>query len=221
MLIIHGEDQISSRQYFLDQKKKYLPSHYQLTELTDEDFTFDHFFHLSNSASLFGQKPVIIIEKLFSSRPNSQKNQIVDYLISHPDNSTMVWEDRDISSKIKGLSPSLVKNFSFPKTIWTFLDNISVKNYYQALISTPAEIILSLLAKRIHDLILIHNHIPMEVSPWQLSKLQSQASKYSLKQLFILHRNLLIIDYRQKTSNQLFGLSHDLELWITKVYYFQ
>ncbi len=219
MLIIHGDDQVSSRRYLLDQKKLYEDGHRPVLDLSADNLTFDRFYLSVNSATLLGSLPVILLEKLFSSRPNKEKNRIIDYLLLHPASDVLVWEDKNISPKLKSVPPASVKTFDFPKVLWNFIDQISVPSYHRALTTTPAEVMIGLLAKRIHDLMLVQSGQTAAFPPWQLTKLKSQMSSYSQKKLIRLHTDLLRLDFQSKTSATVFDLPSALELWVAKAYY--
>ena len=72
MLIIHGEDQIASRKFFLDHKTE-KPGDI----LEAEGLTASEFRSRMESVSLFGDMPYIYLEGLFARRPSNDKKKLL------------------------------------------------------------------------------------------------------------------------------------------------
>jgi DNA polymerase III delta subunit len=53
------------------------------------------------------------------------------------------------------------------------------------------------------------------LAPWQQAKFLRQAQRFSLEQLLKIHRQLLKIDYEQKTGRAVLPLASQLDLLIT------
>jgi DNA polymerase III delta subunit len=211
MLIIHGENQISSRQFFLDIKTK-TPSTKQKVDLRGEDLELPGLTTAAGSSSLFGLSNIVFIDNLFSRRPSNTKTQLIDYLKAHPDSDIYIWEAKDVTTQLKSFPPLSIKRFDLPKYIFQYLDNFDLESLHKSLESVSEEQILSMLAKQVHKLIVAKSGSG-DYPPWQKNKLLSQSKQYSDAKLVTMLNALLDIDYKNKNSQLPYNLSVALELW--------
>src|SRR5262245_12828796 len=136
MLILHGDNQPASRQYFLDHKTTYKSTH-QLIELAGDTLTIAELTPLLQTNSLWGQANSIFMTTVFSSRPSDRKKQLVAFLHQQPATTLVtIWEPQDVSPALKTFPSSTIKKFDLPKHIFTFLDTLSVSTLHQALATT-------------------------------------------------------------------------------------
>lgn len=208
MIIIHGDDILNSRSFYLSIKKD------PYIELNGNDLTLTVLKQNLGSTSLFGEIPVLIIENFFSRRTSTEKTKIIDFLLS--DNYQIIFYDsKDISPQLKKFKPDVIKIFDLPKYLFRFLDTFSSDLLSKTLETLEPEIVLASLAKHLHNLILVKTG-SLDLPGWQVQKFQSQASKYSLPKLINLNSLLLAVDLAQKTSTSPLSLSQALDLWCAK-----
>ena len=188
MLIIHGEHQTASRQFFLDQKIMCAKKGQQISSLSGADLDLPTLRTISNTVSLFGTSNAVFIEGFFSRRPSNDKKAIIEYLTSVPESNVFLWDSKDISSQLKSFPSNTIKSFDLPKYIFKFLDHPDLESLHLCLQSLPPEQIFASLITRM---------IKNSSSPEKIQE-------------------LLKIDYAQKTSTSPFDLSLALELFITK-----
>ena len=141
MLIIHGDNQIASRDCLISSK-----TGKQVLEFFGNNLNQDQINQALNTQSLFGQIYTVVIEGIFSQRPSANKKAIIEYLESHQDADIIIWESKDVSSQVKNFQN--IQKFDLPKYIFSFLDRPSVPGLHQVLQTTPAEQILASLATR-------------------------------------------------------------------------
>jgi len=216
MLIIHGDNIIASREYFLNQRH-FLSAKTSLLELSGQDLTYPRLIQSLTTPDLFGQYPLVSVENLFSRRPSSDKKKITEYLQSFHAKlpNLLIYEAKDISLQLKSYPPETFKNFPLPKYLYTFLETFSPEALRKCLKFQPPELIMASLAKHLHNLILVKEH-QGEFPSWQSAKLSPQAQKYSLTDLLSLQNQLLQIDLASKTSQNPLSLNSALELWCLK-----
>ncbi|MEK7091078.1 MAG: hypothetical protein AAB887_01045 [Patescibacteria group bacterium] len=142
-MILHGDNQVASRQALLAAKEG-KPT----LEFMGSDLSLDQLVNAVETNSLFGQANTVIIEGLFSQRPSTNKKVIIEYLESHQDSDIIIWEGKDVTSQLKNITS--VKIFDLPKYIFSFLDSPTISGLHQVLQTMPAEQIMASLATRAH-----------------------------------------------------------------------
>lgn len=215
MLIFHGDNQVASRQDFLKVKDAALKSGKQIINLSGGKLTLSELASSVETVSLLGSVNAVFVDDFFSRRQSNEKKEIVSYLQSSL-GDIFLWESKDQSAQLKSFSPTVIKKFDLPKYIFQFLDTLSLSTLHLALSTISPEQILALLAGHIHKLILAKEEVG-DFPSWQLAKLRSQSSKFSLDQLSTFNFQLLTIDYKLKTSALPYDLSTALELWTLKL----
>ena len=141
MVILHGDNQIASRDFLLSSKIGK-----QVLEFFGNNLNQDQINLGINTQSLFGQIYTVVIEGIFSQRPSVNKKAIIEYLESHQDADIIIWEGKDVTTQLKNFKS--VQKFDLPKYIFSFLDQPSVPGLRQVLQTMPAEQILASLATR-------------------------------------------------------------------------
>ena len=145
MLILHGENQVESRQNLLSVKQAK-----STLELSGSSLTLDQLVQSVETNSLFGQANTVVIESVFSQRASASKKKIIDYLEKSSSKDIIIWEPKDVTSQLKGFDQKLVKKFDFPKHIFKFLDFPSLSALHLALSITPPEVVFASLITRAH-----------------------------------------------------------------------
>lgn len=215
MFIIHGEDQIKSRQFFLS-KKDAARKDFAVIDLPGDSLTLSELQNTLGTSSLLGQPTAVFVEGFWGRRPSSEKKVLVEYLKSHPTANIYLWDSKDVSSQLSAFSLQSLVKFDLPKHLFQFIDNWTISNYDLALKSADPEQLLALLAKRVQDLILVQQNTFSGPS-WMIGKLQPQTKKYSYHQLTTYNKSLLEIDYKYKTGALPYNLGVALELWLAKM----
>lgn len=198
MQIIHGDNQIASREQFLLARQTAQKQGLNIVEFSGDSLTLSDLTQAVESKSLFGSANAVFIENLFSSRPSNAKKQIIAYLLKKAQENIVIWEAKDVSAQVKDM-PS--KRFDLPKHIFTFLDNPNLSTFHSALGTAPVEQIFASLVTRLHKVLLGQGRFNRQFSNSQLSTFNSQ---------------LLQIDYKQKTSSVPYDLTAALEIWLSK-----
>ncbi len=215
MLILHGDHTAASRQFFLTELESARSRRLNLVELSGQTLTLPDLEASASATTLLGETNFLVTTDLFARRPGKEKSLLVSYLKSHPGLQLIDWESKDVSAQLTTFPASAVRKFELPKYLFKFLDRFSLDLLHQTLQVTPAELLFSLLARRLHDLILAKAGL-LSGPAWKTDLLRRQAAAYSPSRLQSLSRDLLLIDYAQKTSASAMDLSAALELWVIK-----
>lgn len=225
MYLIHGQNLVLSRKFLTEKIKEFSG---EIIRLDGEKIDLTELKQTLESGSLFGKDKLIIVENLFSRRPSIIKDELIEYCrLSHPTN-LIIWEGKEIDGrKLRSIPPQNVNHFALNKVIFKFLDSISPGNqkvtlnfYHQCLPQDPPELIFYLLSQRIRDLIIIKDlgeEGIARLAPWQKKKLAYQAKRFTLEQLSALYRELLRIDWEQKTGRAPLDLSSQLDLLLASL----
>jgi len=214
VIILHGDNQVASRQHLTTLKQAATKLGKQITELAGE-VSLELLMPAAESNSLFGSSNLVVIENLFSGRPSNDRKAVISYLLAKS-GDVVVWEGKDVSGKIKDVDPQSTRRFDLPKYVFKFLDNLSITSLQLALSTAAPEQILALLASQIHKIILFKEGVA-SLPSWQLAKLKIQSSRFKIQDLIKLNRELLEIDYAQKTSAAPYDLATALEIFVVRL----
>lgn len=143
MIILHGDNQVASRQALLKAKEGK-----SILEFIGSNLLLNQLVNAVETNSLFGQANTVIIEGIFSLRVSANKKSIVEYLESHQDSDVIIWESKDVSTQLKNFKN--IQKFDLPKYIFSFLDSPTIPGLQQVLQTMPPEQILASLATRAH-----------------------------------------------------------------------
>lgn len=209
MEIIHGDNQIQSRNYLNLQVSLARQKGQEIIRLDGQKVGLTEIIQATGTSSLFGQEKVVIIENLLSRVRSAEKEQIITE-ISQSQGNLILWEEKEISSaSLKKLGPKFTPRFfKTPVILFKFLDSFYPGNknclvlYRQVLAEQPAELVFYLLAKRLRQLIICQDGEAQNLglAPWQIAKLKSQAGKFTPAGLLDFYNQLLQIDFKVKTG---------------------
>jgi len=215
LIIIHGDNQLSSRELFLKLKSTAVAEDKHLITLSGHTLTLPDLTFSFESDSLFNDSKAIFVEEIFSRRPSSEKSELIKYFLSHLSSPVSIWEPKDVSSQIRDFPSSHIRKFEDPKYVFRFLDSLNLPALHRALEVSPPELVFSLLAGQLHKLIMVKDGTG-NFPAWQLSSLKSLSDRFTLEGLIMANDRLLSLDYAQKTSSSPFDLASALELWVLK-----
>ncbi len=225
MMILHGENTILSRQKLQEEieafkgKKKG-----EVLKFEGNNLNLTDFQQALESLSLLEENRLIIVENLFSGRPSKGKSTIIAYLKKTNPTNLIVWEGKKIDGRALSSFKTQVLRFDLPQVIFRFLDSLvpgnatqSINLLHQSLEQDPPELIFHLLSRQIRLLILaadLGEKGLSQMMDWQKGKLIRQAKKFGLEKLTKIHKELLRIDWQQKTSQTPFSLVSQLDLFL-------
>lgn len=223
MLIIHGDNQVDSRQFLLEQIKQAKTKDKEIVRFEGKETDLERLQQALESRSLLGQEKLVILENFFPKSPKP----ILDYLIQTNPKNLIIWENNELSqTKLKKFKAK-TNLFKLPPIIFNFLDSFLPGNNRNALMilkkavaQSSAENVFYMLARQIRYLIIANQLGKKGLSglhPFQQQKIASQAKKFELSQLLTLHRKLLYIDWQQKTGQAPMDLAGQLDLLVASL----
>lgn len=227
ILIIHGNDIASSRNLYFEEKSKIKNP----ILINGDGLTFDLFFQSLENKSLFQDKTVLFIENFFTkNKANSPEfKKIIAYINDSKNLEIIFWEGSEVSkANLSLLKNSTLKNFSFPQSLFIFLDNLKPKNakvsiqyFHNLKKSIEEELIFFMIVRQFR--LLISQLTPgskqieeaKRMAPWQLSKFKRQASYFEKNHLLNLYKKLFEIDFSHKTGKLPYSLEKSIDFFLT------
>lgn len=200
--ILHGEDEVASRRELNN----------IISSFEGEVIRFEKNFDVTDlqqaSSNLFGNT-LIIIENYLSGKKK------LDIDVGNA--NVIFYESKEIGKTIT--SGHKVLEFKVPTLIWKLCDSLKPTNgkvilnlFWETLKTTDAEFVFAMIIRQFR---LMLN--PVGLPPWQASKISAQAKIFGDDSLKDKYRDLLEIDFENKTSQSPLSLKNNLEkflLWI-------
>lgn len=225
VMIFSGDDTVSSREAYVDQIE-ILKKEYEIESVNAKDIDETLLENIFGAKDLFGKTRVLVTENFFSGQKSKIKDAVIDKIFSISPGSMVDWEEKDISKtdKDKLGKSAVVKNFKLPVLLFKFLDSLSpvgktqdLQGFSQLAQNVEAGLIFSMIVRQFRLMILAIDGEDDAVPVWQKTKIKNQASRFGLKKLKKIHKKLLEIDFKQKTSSSPFSLLSELELLLAGI----
>lgn len=230
--IIHGDDIVSSRNFFLDLKKS---SDNPIT-VDEKNLNFTTILQLLKGSGLFDEQKDIFMEELLSSKKNiTDSEKIIDLIKNSKDRNIYFWEKNELTKTNLSAFPSAnVKLFKVPQNLFYFLDNIkpnnkdNVINFHKTLDSTDADAVFYMMLRQFRLLIVLRSEIPLRgtddlqideikrLAAWQKDKLKRQASFFSAGELKSIYNKLFEIDLKTKVG-EITNLSRAIDIFLLEI----
>ena len=223
MIILHGENTVLSRQRLKEETEAFkLKRKGEVLRFEGNNLNLINLQQALESLSLIEKSQMVVIENLFSGRQSKEKEKMMTYLKNSNPINLIIWEGKKIDGRILLPFKAQVLRFDLPLIIFRFLDSLapgnatqSINFFHQSLEQDPPELIFYLLNRQIRLLILatdLGEKGLSQMQDWQKGKLIRQAKKFGLTKLIKIYKELLKIDWQQKTSQTPFSLVSQLDL---------
>ena len=224
--IIHGNDITTSRNFYIELRKK--TANYELID--GKNLDFDTLFRTFQGNSLFTNEKNIYIENFFSNiKSNSiEFKKITDYLNKNKNINLLFWETKVLTkTQASSIKSAQVKEFSYPQVLFVFLDSFkpqnlsSIKLFHQLNKTMEVELIFYMIVRQLRLMIAVLEEGKNEIdeikrlAPWQLSKLRSQGGHFGKNKLLDLYKKLYLIDYQTKYGLTPLSLSTNIDIFLS------
>lgn len=224
--IFSGDDTVSSRKAYLDRIELFRKQNLEIIYVPAKEVSGELMENVFGSINLFGSSRMVATENFFSGQKFKEKDLIIKKILSFPQADFISWEEKEFTKAggAKIAEGCVLNNFTLPKILWKFLDDLSPKNkiqnlqtFHKIISVLEPHFVFSMLIRQFRLLILAVDEEVDGLPPWQRSKLAIQAKEFGQGKLFLLYKQLLAIDIRQKTSSSAFDLSGELDLFIVNL----
>ena len=222
--IIHGDDELASRNYFTSQKDE------KSLTFDAENIQLGELEHSLSGSGLFENHTKIFIENLFTRNGIKNISVITQILEKFNKPNVFIWSNKLIPAKYLSLFPEHDSRiFKVPQNIWGFLDNIrpgskqNVINFQNALKSTEPEIVFAMIVRQFRLMLGLlddsGNSIDemKRIAPWQRSKLARQASLFDTEKLKLSFKKLYAIDKNVKTGKTNLSLTQNIDIFLLEI----
>lgn len=228
IILIHGDDITSSRNYFYQLKQQ----HAESTSFDGNSVTITDLTQELDGGGLFGDTKTIIIEHLLSKKKNTTEfKELLSYLLTHANDSTIIlWENKPIeATTLKLLGNVTNKPFKLPQSLFVFLDGIKpnngetlVKLFHQTLETVEEDAIFYMLIRHIRILLALKTPDGPAIDEvkrmtWQKAKLQKQASLFTDEQLLSIYKELFAIETAYKTGGIALTLTSSIDILLLNI----
>jgi hypothetical protein len=225
MIILHGENTVLSRQRLKEEIEAFREkTKGEILRFEAQSLSLTELQQAIESSSLISADRLVVLEGLFGGRKNHQKEKILAYLKKTNPENLIVWESKKVDGRTLLSFKAKVFKFDLPLVLFRFLDSLSPGNskvslalFHQCLEQDPSELIFFLIARQIRMLILavdLGKEGLSKMQAWQVGKLIHQGQKFGLQRLLFLYKELLKIDWQQKTGQTPFDLVSQLDLFL-------
>lgn len=236
--IVHGDDIVSSRNFFVSQKQKLKNP----LEFAGENITLTALVQIFEGGELFTEKKAVFIEDFLAKRKASRdKDEILSYLAKYQDHEIFLWEGKEISAKSLSIfKKAEIRHFKLPQSLFLFLDSLKPGNgtfliplFHKTLKNMEVELVFFMLVRQFRLLLALSQRHPVpersegegsrnidevkRLAPWQKGKLQRQASFFTAKELKNHFSRLYEIDLAQKTGALSLSLIQAIDMFLLRL----
>ena len=225
--VFFGDNTVLSRRAFLSEiefaRKKVL----EILRLEGKSLDWTNFTQVLESDSLFQSEKAIFIEDLFFLPKSSLKEKLFSLLKKNSNMNVFIWEGKNLTKTQQGEFPKgfLFRQYKIPAMIFKFLDGLkpenpkkNLENFHHCLLNDDPEMIFQMIIRQVRLLTLAKDgekYLPR--ASWQKAKILSQSKLFSKELLKDIYRQLLKIDFQQKTSQVPLNLASSLDLLISEI----
>jgi DNA polymerase III delta subunit len=224
LFLIHGNDLASSRNFYFEEKNKLS----DVILLDGDGLTLDTLFQNAENKSLFGSEQTILIENFFTKNKSIaiETKKIVEYINSNKDLSIIFWESTELSKASQALlKNAIVKTFSFPQILFTFLDNVKpdnsavlIKLFHELRQNMEPELIFFMLIRQFRMMLGIEGASKIDevkrMAPWQMGKMQKQSGMFGDSKLKENYQKLFEIDLGSKTGKIPYSIERSIDFFL-------
>jgi len=226
MLVIHGDNLLASRQKLAEEINFFSAQPgAEIIELNGNNLGLTDLIQAVESGTLFGNKRLIVIEKLFSGK--SKDRQKTFAYLKKITQEVIVWEDREIDGRTLTTFKTKILLFTIPSSLFQLLDSFFPGNYrisllllHKTLQTEAAELIFFMLVRHIKNLIIAQDPLSvkdLKIPEWRLKKQISQARMFGLEKLIKIYKDLLLIEWSIKNGKTKLSLRAQLDLFFASI----
>lgn len=221
--LIHGDDNLSSRNYYISQKDN------NSISFDAENLNLVELSQTLIGSALFTESNKVFIDNLFSNKSKNQ-NEIIDLLSKKRSANIFIYSNKEVSLKsLSGIKDLEQKVFKIPQNMWEFLDRLrpsrkqNLFDFHKTLAANETEIVFSMLIRQFRLLLAISSNSKNNISeihrlaPWQKSKLVHQSSFFTQNSINKIISKLYEIDKSIKTGSSSLTLKQNIDFLMLEI----
>ena len=229
LTIIHGNDIVASRKFFLQEKQRFTDA----TLIQEGEVNLTSLAQVLEGGGLFGDSKTLFIEHFLSGRRKSlEKEFVIDYLVKHAKtHAIFLWEgkelERGVISPFKGAN---LKLYKLPSSLFALMDAIKPGNgkaliqlFHSCLETTETEMVFFMLVRQFRLLLAVAGKDVEAISEvgrmasWQRGKVEAQAKLFDTTRVIDLYSMLFQIETLYKIGGLTGSLVAQIDFFLLNV----
>jgi len=220
LIVICGEDNVASRNYFSELKDVYTKKGYSLLNISFKQLP-EVINWISENLGLFDEKRLYLIENLNKYVKGKDKNtqELINKIILSKKIEMIDWEDGKSQREIR-IKGAVIKEFKPADSIFKLTEACFPGNLrqFQAMMSSlikssDENFVYYMLKRQFRLLILAKSEVlPKSMPSWQSRKINFQARLWSFDKLLKFYDGLYRIDLQTKTGSSPYGITNSLDI---------
>lgn len=205
--IFHGEYKKNAHQALFTEIQNASLKQSQVHRHSATELSVAEIEHLLGSTNLFGTTKLIVIDGLHSLPKSKKKDQMINLASMATETDLILFESKKLTStQLKKFPFAIIREFSIPSAIFTWLDHIHEKPtkciplFQTAAQQEDIEFCFSMLIRQIRLLLLIRSGATPKENPYVLRKISNQSKSFTIEKLTKYHSKLTETDYKHKTG---------------------
>ncbi|MCL4354126.1 hypothetical protein M1349_01495 [Patescibacteria group bacterium] len=225
--ILHGDDIASSRNHFINEKRKSKNP----IDIRGDKVDMSDLKQIFEGESLFFDEKEVFIELLLSGkRKSKQQDEIIEYLNNRSAVKIFIWENNEISkTQLAAFKKADLKLYKLPQSLFLFLDGIrpnSINNltlFHNATKNSADELVFFMLIRQFRLLLALTDNSPEAIdevkrlAPWQRGKLERQARIFGQENLKKNYKRIFEIDYKTKSGRSPLTLVQAIDFLLAEI----
>lgn len=204
--ILHGENTVASRNELDKIKSDFVG---EIVFLEGKNLSENNFIQATQSQSLLSDNKLVIIENYLSDKNRGDK------IFKKFSGDIVFWDDKELGKTIlNNFKEAKILLSKIDTVIFKFCDSLlpgnrnkTVDLFRTCLKNTETEYIFAMIVRQFRMML-----NPTSLSPWQQSKIVVQAKAFGSTRLVEIYKQLLELDYQNKTGQLPKNLSFSIEL---------
>jgi len=224
---IHGDNQLESRNRLSELIQE--AGNKEVVKLREVNLTTIK--QALESSSLFAEERVVVVENIISGRVD--KN-VLDYLKKGLFESDLfIWEGKKMDARKLGWvkKKGRLEEYSYPKVLFKLVEVVGAVSkgevlelFNETTSRMPVELVYFMLVRQLRLLLLISSSganaaikETASLQSWMIGKFKAQASSIGQERLKKLYKQILYIDYQQKSGQANLSLKQTLDIWLSQL----
>lgn len=229
--ILHGENNTASRQE-LTKLKAEAETKSELIILDGTKVDLTGLKQALEARSLLASDKIVILENFLGAKKRSKDEELIAYLRNEePTCDLILWESQEVGSSLLHLFPKAkVRLFKLDPHLFRFLETLRpgnqqkmIESFRQTIIQEDVNLIFHMLIRQFRLLLFLKNGGKKgleevdRMADWQKARLAKQSEHFTSEGLLAIYRQLLAMDYQEKSGKTAYPLSQTLELFLANL----
>lgn len=225
LTIIHGDDEVKIHACLVGKLEESKKKGIEVIRLAGKGLSIENLENAIGTQELFASEKLVVIDGLLSLPKSKLKEELLGWVKTHDSDTVHVIliEVKILTAtQLKQLPDASVTVFKVPVLLFQFMETIGLVSapkaitlFHGILVTQDPEFVFVMLIRQVRMLLAFVADGTYDGPPFGRQKLTKQAAVFTVEKLLVLHRKLLEIDSRQKTSKNSLSLVQEIDLLLT------